>query len=81
MYYVRIPRTQKDYVHGDRVRARITKRADGSELAEVTILSLEHRSEEVLLARIIAKHGKRYIGVLGELGFYETTVFTMPPHA
>lgn len=25
-YYVRLPRTQKDYIHGDTVRARITRK-------------------------------------------------------
>ncbi len=78
-YYVRLPRTQRDYIHGDRVRARITRRADGSQLAEVEVISLVGRSRETLLAKIVAKGGKRYLSVLKEFGFYETTHVKFPP--
>ena len=77
-YYVRLPRTQKEYLDGDRVRARITKRADGSQLSEVQILSLEQRTQKTLLARIIPKNGKRYISVLSEFGYYETHLIQIP---
>lgn len=78
---MRLPRTQKDYLHGDRVRARITKKGDGSQLAEVEILSLERRTEETLLARIVQKGGKRYLSILRELGSYETPGVSIPPEA
>jgi len=80
-YYVRLPRAQKEYLHGDRVRANLTKRPEGSQLAEVEILALESRTKEQLLARIITKSGKRYVSVLRDFGYYESSLVSLPSDA
>lgn len=58
------------YVHGDSVKARIAKRSDGDKLSEVEVISLLHRSEEVLLATIVLLRGKKYLEVRREQGSF-----------
>jgi ribonuclease R len=57
---------QKWYVHGDLVKARISKKWDGSRMAEVEIIHLIKRSKEILLAKIISRNNKKYIKITPE---------------
>ncbi|MBC7503717.1 RNB domain-containing ribonuclease, partial [Candidatus Gracilibacteria bacterium] len=70
-YFVKPYQVQSGYVHGDRVRARITKQGDGGRMAEVEIISLVSRSRDPLIARIISKKGKQYLKIIPEQGNLE----------
>ncbi|MBC7498417.1 RNB domain-containing ribonuclease, partial [Candidatus Gracilibacteria bacterium] len=74
-YFVRPYSIQSGYVHGDRVKARITKRGDGGRMAEVEIISLVSRSHDPLLARIISKKGKQFLKIIPEQGNLEVPFF------
>ncbi len=74
-YFVRPYSIQSGYIHGDRVRARITKRWDGGRLAEVEIISLVSRSRDPLLARVISKKWKQYLKIIPEQGNLEVPFF------
>lgn len=71
-FFVRPFSLRDGYVHGDSVKVKIVKRGDGEKLPEVEVVSLVHRSRDVLLATITEQRGKRYLEVRREQGSFRS---------
>lgn len=74
LYYVKWSHHLKWYVHGDTVRARIVKGPSGTQLPEVRIVELLHRTREDILARRVEQKWSPYWSILPEYGSLELPI-------